>query len=398
MESHSPFPPLALLVTVKDKGGENSKKFVLRKRSITIGRSSKNDICIRDLSCSKHHACMIYDPEEPLGLKIVDLSSKHGTYINSREVLAAKRRDGNVEEWINKAERNSSSQTNFIQRLERKIKRLKDSKNTVIERSEDSTLRVNDTLRVGQVECSLIYCRDDDVDNVDTEHRDNVVVIVINECDERTCGALDVNIVDGSDDDNDDDNDNDNDGHVVRKVKQSESFKHWAKGAHDKKHRIAITDTRTVPLDDHPTVESAESVYQGLRREQIEGTIEQGDFINSLREKNTTIKPSNDSSGRSSSSMVGRETIGLDLLKKLGWDEVSSLGVTGERANEPIHVTKRPGRAGLGFFRPSNDASRVLNGKATSVSEAPRCGSKEVDAELLQRRKRKKHILEHIWV
>ena len=46
----------------------------------------------------------------------------------------------------------------------------------------------------------------------------------------------------------------------------------------------------------------------------------------------------------------------------MGWDEKTSLGTSGKRANEPITVVKRSGKAGLGSFR--SDNSRILNAKA----------------------------------
>ena len=362
-------------------GGE-STKYILQKKtnSISIGRSSQNDISIRDLSCSKYHASMTYIPTSsyPGCYHVADLSSKHGTYINNRRVVASKKRDANIDEWLRKAEGSSTSAADFIHKLERKVKRLRKSKDEVVERTEDSILRVKDRLRIGRIECSLIpmesnidgdnnvddnYDYDDDgggsgsekknkailaVNDVHTSPDDNIVVIY--EDNEEVTVSSDVDSqenmqgrkVGGGD--------------TFRVIKQSANFKHWERNAHQIRHQRAIStvvESRPELDVSHQSVQDTVRVYEGLKRGSVEQTIKQGEFIDSLRNKSKGYNSVDDSVGG---------TIGLELLKKMGWDEKTSFGVSGKLANEPIHVVKRPRKAGLGSCR--TDDSRILNAKA----------------------------------
>ena len=333
-------------------GGENLQ-YLLRKKSksISIGRSSQNDISIRDLSCSKQHAYMTYVSTSPSSgyYQIVDLSSKHGTYINNRRVRAVNRRDADVDEWIRKAEKTYST-TCLIRKLERKIKRLKKSKNEITADSvEDSILRVNDTLRIGRIECSLISMEYRGLDD------DNLTVIR----DEEMSLSSNVNTLLKEEGYGEEEK-------IVHTVRQSENFKHWEQGAHDAKYRVATSIAESSNLRDDeyphfndPSVENTEKVYEGLKRDRLDHTIKQGEFIEDLRKKHDMS-----SKDLSNSRKIRGETIGLELLKKMGWDEKSSLGTSGMRANEPINVVKRSGKAGLGSFR--SDNSRVLNVRASA--------------------------------
>ena len=282
--------------------------------------------------------------------QIVDLSSKHGTYINNRRVRAVNRRDADVDEWIRKAERTNST-TCLIRKLERKIKRLKKSRKEITtDTVEDSILRVNDTLRIGRIECSLI--------SMEHRGRDNDNLTVICEEDEEMSSSSNVNIVCQEEGYGEKEK-------IVHTVRQSENFKHWEQGAHDAKYRVAISIAESSNLrdDEHlhfndPSVENTEKVYEGLKRDRLDHMIKQGEFIEDLRNKHN-MSPKDLSNSRK----LRGETIGLELLKKMGWDEKTSLGTSGMRANEPINVVKRSSKAGLGSFR--SDNSRVLNVRAS---------------------------------
>ena len=56
-------------------------------KTITIGRSSDNQIVIADRSVSQHHAVITVDPDGTV--KIKDLNSTNGTYINNKKVSEA---------------------------------------------------------------------------------------------------------------------------------------------------------------------------------------------------------------------------------------------------------------------------------------------------------------------
>ncbi|HLF89610.1 MAG TPA: adenylate/guanylate cyclase domain-containing protein [Anaerolineales bacterium] len=67
-------------ITVRSAEGE-PREYALKPGVNTLGRSSKNDIVIPDVSASRHHAEIHYEPD-PNILHLKDLNSTNGTYIN----------------------------------------------------------------------------------------------------------------------------------------------------------------------------------------------------------------------------------------------------------------------------------------------------------------------------
>ncbi|NEX22052.1 FHA domain-containing protein [Thiorhodococcus mannitoliphagus] len=63
------------------------------KETITIGRSSDNDICIRDLRVSRYHAKLSQTEQ---GLRIEDLKSTNGVYVNNERVQSRVLADGDA--------------------------------------------------------------------------------------------------------------------------------------------------------------------------------------------------------------------------------------------------------------------------------------------------------------
>ena len=64
-------------------GPQKGKSFDLKDGTITIGRSSDNDICISDIGISRHHAKFIKKDDT---VSIVDLHSFHGVLIDEQKI------------------------------------------------------------------------------------------------------------------------------------------------------------------------------------------------------------------------------------------------------------------------------------------------------------------------
>jgi len=66
------------------RGRDNGQHFLLRGSSITIGRDTANQIQVHDTEVSRHHARIeIVDDKS---LRLTDLGSSNGTFVNSRKV------------------------------------------------------------------------------------------------------------------------------------------------------------------------------------------------------------------------------------------------------------------------------------------------------------------------
>ncbi|MBN2146802.1 MAG: FHA domain-containing protein [Anaerolineales bacterium] len=76
-------------VTVRSPDGE-PKQYSLQPGSNIAGRLSYNAIYIEDISASRRHADLIYDPVTD-SLTISDMGSKNGTYVNRKKITESQR-------------------------------------------------------------------------------------------------------------------------------------------------------------------------------------------------------------------------------------------------------------------------------------------------------------------
>ncbi|RMG93925.1 MAG: diguanylate cyclase [Deltaproteobacteria bacterium] len=74
-------------------GPELGRKFNIEGRQLTIGRGTHNDICISQDSVSRNHAVLEVDGE---GVKIRDLGSTNGVYVNDIKVHEIYLKDGDI--------------------------------------------------------------------------------------------------------------------------------------------------------------------------------------------------------------------------------------------------------------------------------------------------------------
>lgn len=82
-------PPLDRLV-VRLKGAAHSE-YRIEGDSLAIGRGPQNDVCIASLKVSRNHAAIVV---KPTGVKIMDLGSTNGTFVNGLPVEARVLRHG----------------------------------------------------------------------------------------------------------------------------------------------------------------------------------------------------------------------------------------------------------------------------------------------------------------
>jgi signal transduction histidine kinase/pSer/pThr/pTyr-binding forkhead associated (FHA) protein len=74
------------------RGRDNGQHFLLRGSSITIGRDNGNQIQIHDTEVSRYHARIDVTPAK--ALRLTDLGSSNGTFVNSRKVESQILRSG----------------------------------------------------------------------------------------------------------------------------------------------------------------------------------------------------------------------------------------------------------------------------------------------------------------
>ncbi len=72
---------------------DRNTEYPLAKQTVTIGRATSNDICIRDLRISRCHARLVTDQD---GTSIEDLDSKNGVYVNGTRVAGRRLEDGDL--------------------------------------------------------------------------------------------------------------------------------------------------------------------------------------------------------------------------------------------------------------------------------------------------------------
>lgn len=74
------------------RGRDNGQHFPLRGSSVTIGRDVANQIQVHDTEVSRHHARI--DVADDKSLRLIDLGSSNGTFINSRKIESQVLRSG----------------------------------------------------------------------------------------------------------------------------------------------------------------------------------------------------------------------------------------------------------------------------------------------------------------
>lgn len=74
------------------RGRDNGQHFLLRGSSITIGRDIANQIQVHDTEVSRHHARI--EIADDKSLRLTDLGSSNGTFVNSRKVTSQTLRSG----------------------------------------------------------------------------------------------------------------------------------------------------------------------------------------------------------------------------------------------------------------------------------------------------------------
>lgn len=72
---------------------DGDRRYPIDKDSVTIGRALENDICIRDLRISRHHARLIRSRK---GLSIEDLGSLNGVQVNGERIKIRLLSDGDL--------------------------------------------------------------------------------------------------------------------------------------------------------------------------------------------------------------------------------------------------------------------------------------------------------------
>src|SRR5262249_34787141 len=81
----------AILVHIYPTGPQMGTRYVITARPLIIGRGDNCDIYINDSSVSRRHAAV---EASPAGVRVTDLGSTNGTFINNAAVASAALRDG----------------------------------------------------------------------------------------------------------------------------------------------------------------------------------------------------------------------------------------------------------------------------------------------------------------
>lgn len=78
---------MPILMQIKDDVVQN--KFALEQKTVSLGRSTDNDIQLDDKTVSANHAWLEYVPSEddqPGYYKLIDLQSTNGSFVNEAKV------------------------------------------------------------------------------------------------------------------------------------------------------------------------------------------------------------------------------------------------------------------------------------------------------------------------
>ena len=74
--------PELLIETGELKG----KRYTVTEAGLRLGRSSSNDLHVADEELSRNHC--LFEPDGAEGIRVVDLASANGTYVNSVQLAA----------------------------------------------------------------------------------------------------------------------------------------------------------------------------------------------------------------------------------------------------------------------------------------------------------------------
>jgi FHA domain/zinc-ribbon domain len=86
-------------LVVRSGGGRAGEHFIPQGNRTTIGRSPDNDIFLDDVTVSRKHAVVLQSDGE---LRIEDLGSLNGTFVNRRRIESATRLESGDEVQIGK--------------------------------------------------------------------------------------------------------------------------------------------------------------------------------------------------------------------------------------------------------------------------------------------------------
>ena len=92
---------------------QSSSHFDLKKERVVIGSSKKSDICLNDPYISHYHAFIVQTQQ---GIKIVDLDSKNGVYVNDEKITSHFLQEGDcirIGPYQFKLQEKESSKKNF---------------------------------------------------------------------------------------------------------------------------------------------------------------------------------------------------------------------------------------------------------------------------------------------
>ena len=73
--------------------GNNSVVHVISQPRVSVGRSSGNDLQIRETYISRHHASILIGPDNAI---VEDAGSSNGVFLNDRRVRRELLRDGDI--------------------------------------------------------------------------------------------------------------------------------------------------------------------------------------------------------------------------------------------------------------------------------------------------------------
>ena len=67
-----------------ENGPLAGRRFKVGNGVLRLGRSSSNDICVEDVKLSRNHC--IFEPFGEAGIRLTDLASANGTYLNGADI------------------------------------------------------------------------------------------------------------------------------------------------------------------------------------------------------------------------------------------------------------------------------------------------------------------------
>lgn len=83
----------ALVMVPTEGQSQVTSRFELDQEIVSLGRATENGICLNDSNISKRHCLLVRTPQ---GVKVVDLESTNGCYVNDHQVKEQALRDGDT--------------------------------------------------------------------------------------------------------------------------------------------------------------------------------------------------------------------------------------------------------------------------------------------------------------